>query len=60
MTAFRFTIEGEITAENAAEAFSALTEVLTRGEESLSSYETHVELDENIRVTLAPLSNSHD
>ncbi len=60
MTAFRFTIEGEITAADAAEAYSALTEVLTRAEESLSSYATHVELDEDIRVTLAPLSNSHD
>jgi hypothetical protein len=60
MTAFRFTIEGEITAADAAEAYGALSEALARAEESLSSHKTHVELDEDIRVTLAPLSNSHD
>ena len=60
MTAYRFTIEGEITAADAAEAYSALTEVLTRAEESLSSYATPVELNENLRITLAPLTNSRD
>jgi hypothetical protein len=60
MIAYRFTIEGEITAADAAEAYGALTEVLARAEESLGSYATQVELNENLRITLAPLTNSHD
>jgi hypothetical protein len=60
MIAYRFTIEGEITAADAAEAYSALTEVLTRAEESLSASAARVELNEDLRITLAPLTNSHD
>lgn len=58
MITYRFTIEGEITAADAVEAYDALTEVLARIADSLESYAPQVELKEEIRITLAPLPDS--
>jgi hypothetical protein len=58
MIAYRFTIEGEITAANAAEAYHALTDVLTRIAETLKSYAPQIELQEEARITLVPLPES--
>lgn len=58
MIAYRFTIEGEITAANAAEAYAVLREVLLRTAESLESYAPQIEMKEAARITLVPLPES--
>ena len=58
MIAYRFTIEGEIIASSAAEAYGALTEVLSQVTESLDPDVTGVELKDEIRVILTPPESS--
>lgn len=58
MTAYRFTIEGEITAASTSEAYDALAEVITRIAESLESYAPQIVLREETRITMTPLPES--
>jgi hypothetical protein len=58
MIAYRYTIEGEVTAANAAEAYDALTEVLAQIAESLELYAPQVELKKEVTITLMPLLDS--
>lgn len=60
MIAYRFTIEGEITASSAAKAYAALTEVLAEVTESLDLHATGAELKDEIRVTLAPMGQAYE
>jgi hypothetical protein len=54
---YRFTIQGEITAENAADAYEAVSELLTRVAEARRSGAALLRFDlaDKIRVTLEPL-----
>jgi hypothetical protein len=58
MIAYRYTIEGEVTAANATEAYDALTEVLAQITESLALYAPQVELKKEVTITLMPLPDS--
>jgi hypothetical protein len=58
MIRYRFMIEGEITAANAAEAYDAVSHALSRVAESLESYDPQIELKEAARITLLPLPES--
>lgn len=56
MPHYRFTIQGEITAENAADAYQAVSELLTRVAEARRSGPLRrFDLADKIRVTLEPL-----
>jgi hypothetical protein len=59
VTTFRFTIEGEITAENAADAYEALSELLARiAEARRSGAQLRFDLADNLRITFQPLGSS--
>lgn len=59
VTTYRFTIEGEITAETAADAYQAVSELLARiAEARQSGALLRFDLADNLRITLQPLSNS--
>lgn len=52
-----FTIEGEVVAESAADAYQAISELFDRmAEARRSGALLHFELTENVRVTLKPKS----
>jgi hypothetical protein len=59
MIAYRYTIEGEVTAANAAEAYDVLTEVVAQIAESLGLYAPQVELKKEITITLVPLRDPY-
>jgi hypothetical protein len=58
MIAYKFTIEGEITAANAAKAYAVLTALLARIADSLGADAPQIELREQMRITLLPLPGS--
>ncbi|MGH3188243.1 MAG: hypothetical protein ACRDOU_14510 [Streptosporangiaceae bacterium] len=60
MITYKFTIQGEIAAANATEAYDALSEVLTRIADDFRSHATRVELAEEFRITLEPLHKPPD
>jgi hypothetical protein len=61
VTQYRFTIQGEITAENAADAYQAVSELLTRvAEARRSGALLRFDLADKIRVTLEPLGGEAD
>ena len=59
MIAYRYTIEGEVIAANAAKAYDVLTEVIAQIAESLGMYAPQVELKKEITITLVPLRDPH-
>lgn len=58
MIAYRFVIEGEVTAADAAIAYDLLIELLARIADSLETDASQVQLEEGIRITLLPLADS--
>ncbi len=59
VTTYRFTIQGEITAENAADAYQAVSEMLSRiAEARRSGALLRFDLADNLRITFEPLSHS--
>ncbi len=59
VTTYRFTIEGEITAETAADAYQAVSELLARIAEARGPGGLlRFDLADNLRITLEPLNNS--
>ncbi|HUY48229.1 MAG TPA: hypothetical protein VMV92_21285 [Streptosporangiaceae bacterium] len=59
MTTYRFTIEGEITAEDAADAYQAVSELLARiAEARRAGTLLRFDLADNLRITFEPLTNS--
>jgi hypothetical protein len=59
VTTYRFTIEGEITAETAADAYQAVSELLTRiAEARRPDALLRFDLADNLRITMEPLNNS--
>ena len=60
VTTYRFTIQGEITAESGADAYQAVSEMLARiAEAHRSDALLRFDLADNLRITFEPLSNSH-
>jgi hypothetical protein len=59
VTTYRFTIQGEITAESGADAYQAVSEMLARiAEAHRSDALLRFDLADNLRITFEPLSNS--
>jgi hypothetical protein len=59
VTVYRFTIQGEITAENAADAYQAVSEMLARiAEARQSGALLRFDLTDSLRITFEPLGNS--
>jgi len=59
VTTYRFTIEGEITAEDAADAYQAVSELLARiAEARRAGTLLRFDLADNLRITFEPLTNS--
>ena len=59
VTRYRFTIQGEITAENAADAYQAVSEMLARiAEARRSGALLRFDLADNLKIIFEPLSNS--
>ncbi len=59
MTTYRFTIQGEITAENGADAYQAVSEMLARiAEARRSGALLRFDLADNLKIIFEPLSNS--
>jgi len=56
---YRFTIQGEVTAENAADAYQAVSELLARiAEARRSGALLRFDLADNLRITFEPLRHS--
>ena len=59
VTTYRFTIEGEITAEAAADAYQAVSELLARiAEARRSGALLRFDLADSLRITFEPLGGS--
>jgi hypothetical protein len=59
VTTYRFTIEGELTAESAADAYEAVSELLARiAEAHRSGALLRFDLADNLRITFQPLGSS--